>query len=126
MNDLFKVSAVKERKTVLALLDTGASLNSISISVAKAVGLMQTDEQTIRHVSGLETVPVFQGKIAIPQLNDVIIGEFFGGSPGAAIGGYQVLLGRPFLKKYILNYEGRQGRFSLSKYKNSDEWTDIV
>lgn len=116
----------KKSKSVRALIDTGASLNSISISVARTVGLMKVDERPVSQVSGKVLMPVFHGKVYVPKLEHSIVGEFYGGQPGSMGMSYQVLLGTPFLKRYIFNYDGPRGYFSLRKSDISGNWADIV
>lgn len=122
----FNMPSAKVSKSTRALIDTGASINSISVSVAQAIGLMQIDERDIIQVSGSTRLPVYQGQVYVPEIEDTILGEFYGGQPGSSSNGYQVLLGRPFLENYIFSYDGPKGYFTLTKHDSSDDWKNII
>lgn len=107
------VVGVKSSKRVLALVDTGATSNVIDERIAKALGLMQVDQRLVAHAMGEQLAPVFFGNLFIPKLEITITGRFIGGDSGGGSNGYDMLLGRSFLKRFILNYDGIKGHFTL-------------
>ena len=91
------------------IFDTGASASAIDVALAQELGLPQVDEAEISGVTGAATSPVYLAQIHIPALEDTIYGRL-AGVPLLASGlPYAALIGRDFLREYVLMYDGRTG-----------------
>ena len=99
---------------VPALIDTGATENCIDSSVAAQLGLVQVDTEAVSGIAGLAQLPVYVARIDIPALQISIPGRFRGVHLAAGGQPYGALLGRSFLRHYVMLYEGRTGRVTIS------------
>lgn len=98
-----------------ALIDTGAALTIINPQIAKTCKLLQTDWNKITAVGGVEgEYPAYAAAISfpgteLPRLDVIrvvacpIIKQPF----------FSCLIGRDILRKWILTYDGRNGRFEV-------------
>ena len=101
-------------EAVHALIDTGASESCIDVDLAKKLDLPVIDTQMISGVSGAVKHPVFLARIDIPQLSGYQYGRFAGAK--LVDGGQQhsVLLGRTFLQRTIMIYDGMRAQVTLA------------
>jgi len=106
-----------ERRNLKALIDTGASVNCIDNRAAKKLNLPVIDYKIFQSASGRAPTPIYLGKIEIPDLNTIILGQFYGAELGNNNESYQCLLGRPFLAGFIFSYNGAEGTFHLARSK---------
>lgn len=95
------------------LLDTGASLSCIDVEMADALGLPVVDRRLLTSVTGVtEGNPVYLARMHIPTLDRVVHGTFAGVSLGSL--NLAVLLGRDFLARYRMVYDGPSGSVTLA------------
>lgn len=95
--------------SLVALIDTGASISAINADIAQQLGLLQTGAVPIGGVGGVREHPVYAAALRIPG----------GPEYGAVqlIGAYlqqQMLIGRDILCSMTLVYDGLGGAFRLS------------
>lgn len=111
--------AVPTPKTLVAMIDTGASITAVVPSVANAIGLVQTGAIQLGGIGGTSMRPVYAasmgfGDPSIPKLDPIQIA-------GADLPteDFHVLIGRDVLKYLVLNYDGPRGMFSLAPGGNA-------
>lgn len=91
------------------LVDTGASESFIDDMLAQKLRLPQVEETEISGATGSAPAPVYLGQIHIPSLEDTIYGRFAGLPLRASGLHYAAIIGREFLREYVLMYDGRIG-----------------
>lgn len=97
-----------------ALVDTGASTSCIDSSLAAALNLPIVDRQKVPGAHGNRKLNMHLAQIYIPSLDYTIYGAFagahliHGGQP------HHALIGRTFLQRFAMTYEGRTGAVLLS------------
>ncbi len=98
-----------------ALVDTGASSNSIDATLAADLRLpvIYYDEE-ISGSAGKHTADIYLAQVHIPELNRTISGQFVG--VRLADGGqlHRAIIGRSFLQDFVLHYNGRTGEVTIS------------
>ena len=97
-----------------ALVDTGASGNSIDIELADRLRLQPVDEVEISGSAGAHTVTVYLANIYIPDLNRTITGRFTGVNLAGGGQLHRAIIGRSFLQGFALHYDGRTGEVTMS------------
>ena len=98
-----------------ALVDTGASTNSIDADLAAALRLpVIYYNEEVSGSAGRHTADVYLAQVHIPELNRTISGRFVGVRLGAGGQLHQAILSRSFLQDFVLRYDGRTGRVTLS------------
>lgn len=96
----------------MALVDTGASVTAIDVSLAQRLGLPVTGEIDIAHAGGISKQPVYSALFRIPDPfvewdPMAVSGSTLSGAP------FQILIGRNVLCSMTLSYDGKSGRFSM-------------
>ncbi|MFI5251913.1 MAG: aspartyl protease family protein [Bacteroidota bacterium] len=99
---------------VEALVDTGATESCIDDLLASKLVLPIIDKRKICGSSGEHEVNVYLAQIRIPSLNFVVYGAFAGVALAAGGQRHQVLMGRTFLSKFKMIYDGVSGRVTIS------------
>ncbi|MGI9440311.1 MAG: retropepsin-like aspartic protease [Parvibaculales bacterium] len=99
--------------TILALVDTGASESSIDAELAENLQLPKVDKTTISTASGVATVDLHLGHIYIPALSWTIYGKFAGVNLAAGGQHHLILLGRDFLQRMTMIYDGPTGAVTI-------------
>jgi aspartyl protease len=109
-----------EGKTVPApriatgLIDTGASISTVSEQVASEAGLQAVGSVPISGVGGTQERPVMSAAFALPEYGiDVDPIEIVAVSINAP--GFEILVGRDVLQALELKYTGFQGIFNLNQ-----------
>jgi predicted aspartyl protease len=99
---------------IQALVDTGATESCIDNLLATQLNLPIVDRRPIGGIGGQQMANMYLAQIHVPTLNFTIYGAFAGVELRA--GGQQpsALIGRTFLRKYTMTYEGRTGTVTLS------------
>ena len=95
------------------LVDTGASQSSVDSDLALTLGLPVIDQERHSGANGRFMVNIHAAQIHIPSLNCTIGGRFAGVHLAAGGQRHRSLIGRTFLKRCTLTYEGLTGRVSL-------------
>ena len=98
-----------------ALIDTGASDNSVDYQLAVRIGLPVIHyEQEISGSAGRHTVPVYLAHVHINEISHTISGRFTGVQLAAGGQMHAAILGRSFLSDFTLIYDGPTGTVTLS------------
>lgn len=104
---------IPKARTIPAMIDTGASITAIDEAVARSIGLTQTGSTTVAGVTGVSQRPIFGAELRLSEPVRVkwdpaqIVGVLLG-NPS-----FSMLIGRDLLSDLALNYQGKQGKFSL-------------
>jgi len=106
--------AVPPAKTVKGLVDTGASISTVSDSVAQATGLQKVGSVPIGGVGGTSERPVYAVAFGLPTFG-VTVDPIEIGGVSIPMPGVDILVGRDVLKALHLDYEGPQGVFNLTQ-----------
>lgn len=96
-----------------ALVDTGASESCIDTDLASVLRLPIVDRGDVSGVGGAIKVNIYAAQIIVPPLNLNIYGRFAGVSLQAGGQRHQALLGRTFLQRTIMEYDGTTGSVIL-------------
>jgi predicted aspartyl protease len=102
-------------KSVLALIDTGATLTCIDEALAQELKLPVIDKQTCSGIDGTCELDVYAAQVTAPSLGGISQYGRFGGvklTQGGQM--HQILIGRTFLQHVIMIYDGRTGSVRLS------------
>ena len=98
-----------------ALVDTGASANSIDADLAARLGLPVIDVDTaVSGSAGRHLADVYLAQVHIPGLDRTISGRFTGIRLAAGGQLHGAIIGRSFLRDFVLSYDGRTGEVSIS------------
>lgn len=92
-----------------ALVDTGAFLSCIDSTVANSLQLPIVDRQMVAGVHGAHEVNIHLSQIIVPELQLILYGRFAGVHLQAGGQPYSALLGRLFLEKIKMVYNGVTG-----------------
>jgi predicted aspartyl protease len=103
------------------IIDTGASTICIDARVAKRLGLVASDKKVVQMADGrLATSTVYIARMTIPDLgfdDYVQVCAIEMDFPST-----RVLLGRSFLRNYIVNYDGPRERFEFHETGRGEEF----
>lgn len=102
-----------------ALVDTGATLSMIDEALAQDLGLIPIDKVPISGVSGIEEHICYMAAILIPSLGISQFGKFTAAKLTHSI--HNVLLGRDFLSKTIMIYDGVRGQVTIASAQLTNE-----
>src|SRR5205823_6239775 len=96
------------------LVDTGASESCIDSLLAAQLNLPIVDRRPTSGAHGSLEVNMHLAQVRIPALNFTIYGAFAG--VRLAVGGqtHRALIGRTFLQRFTMVYEGRTGAVTIS------------
>lgn len=101
-------------QTVKGMIDTGASISTVSPQVASAAGLVQTGTVPLSGVGGGGEDPVYAASLTLPDFN-VTVDPIEIGGVGLPMPGVDMLIGRDILRQNLqLTFHGGQGAFSLA------------
>lgn len=96
-------------KRIKALIDTGAGGDCIDDGLAERLGLPITDEGEISGVGGRHHAFIYTARLYIPELNQLLFQPFTGVKLQQGDQWHGVILGRSFLRRYTLVYNGQDG-----------------
>lgn len=105
--------AARPGQTVRGLVDTGASISTVSEEVAAQVGLVQTGTVQLGGVGGSGTRPVYAARMHLPQYG-VTVDPIEIAGVSIPFADVQILLGRDVLRQVEFRYLGPAGSFGLS------------
>jgi len=97
-----------------ALVDTGASISCIDSGLAMRLNLPIVDRQHFGGIGGRHEVNMHLAQIHVPSLNFTIHGSFAAVDLIAGGQRHYALIGRTFLMRFTMIYEGRTGTVTLS------------
>lgn len=101
-------------QTVKGMVDTGASISTVSERVAQAAGLRKVGSVPIGGVGGTSERPIYAASFGLPKYG-VAVDPVEVGGVDIALTGVDVLVGRDILKALNLDYAGPQGVFQLTQ-----------
>jgi predicted aspartyl protease len=96
-----------------ALIDTGATGNSIDGALAKALGLPVAGRTLVSSAKGKHWHLQHLAQIYVPDLRHTIYGLFTAVDLIEADQPFQAILGRTFLERFSMVYVGRTGKVVL-------------
>ena len=96
------------------MVDSGAFECCIDSSLATQLGLPIVEKDTIVGVYGYFEVPFHLAQIFIPELSWTIYGNFADVHLASTGQHHMALLGRNFLRRFTMIYEGRSGVVTIS------------
>jgi hypothetical protein len=97
-----------------ALVDTGASLSCIDVALAEQLQLPLVDRIPVIGVHGPEETNFYAAQIYNSGLKSGSYGLFAGLSLRSSGQLHYALIGRSFLERFTMTYEGRTGRVVIS------------
>jgi len=97
-----------------ALVDTGASESCIDSALAMRLNLPIIDRRKVSGVHGAAEVNVHLAQVHISALNFTLYGPFAAVHLIAGGQAHHALIGRTFLQRFTMLYEGRTGTVTLS------------
>ena len=100
---------------VQALIDTGATESCIDSLLATQLGLPIADNKPISGVHGSQTVNLHLAQIHVPSLDQTIYGLFAGVHLAAGGQPHRAILGRTFLRHFVMIYAGSTGSVTLTR-----------
>jgi hypothetical protein len=100
---------------VQALVDTGAAESCIDSLLAAQLGLPIADNKPISGVHGSQRVNLHLAQIHIPSLSNTIYGLFAGVHLAAGGQVHRAILGRTFLRNFVMVYSGTSGSVTLTR-----------
>lgn len=107
------LEGMPQAQNVPALVDTGADKSYLDSDLAKELNLPCVEQREIAGAGGLETVDVFLAQISVPDLGEVIYGKFAGVNLAQGGSPYKAVLGRSFLSRCVMIYDGPGNRVTL-------------
>jgi Aspartyl protease len=100
-------------KGVHALVDTGATDSCIDSALAMQLNLPIIDQRTCGGISGAMQVNMHLAHIHIPGLPHTLYGAFAGVNLAAGGQPHLVLIGRTFLQRFYMFYDGHTGTVAI-------------
>jgi len=100
-------------KKIKALIDTGAGGDCIDDDLARQLKLPIHDEGEISGVGGRHHAYIYTARIYIPALGRLLFQPFTGVKLYEGEQWHRVILGRFFLRRYRLAYDGRTGSVDI-------------
>ena len=102
-----------EARDLPALVDTGATESSIDSELARQLGLPRVDQQIIAGAGGKHTIDVFLAQMYVPELGQAKHGQFAGVHLTQGDSHHKAILGRDFLSRIVMIYDGPGERVTL-------------
>lgn len=104
--------ALPATQTVKGLVDTGASISTVSEDAAASAGLVQVGSVEVGGVGGSGMRPIYAARLSLPQYG-VTLDPIEMAGVSISFADVKVLIGRDVLKRLSLDYEGPAGTFDL-------------
>jgi hypothetical protein len=99
---------------VWALVDSGATESCIDNLLATQLKLPIIDRRSISGAGGQHQVNIYQAQVHVPSVGINILGSFAGVKLSDGGQEHRALLGRTFLRHFIITYEGHTGTVTLT------------
>lgn len=110
-------------ETLHGVIDTGASVICADSRVVRRLGLVAADRRFVQMADGrMTTSTVYRTRMTIPDLgfDDYVLVFAIEYAFEGAVSSRRVLLGRSFLRNYIVNYNGPHERFEFHETSDRD------
>jgi hypothetical protein len=99
-------------QSALALIDTGATHSCVDQQLAQSLHLPIIDRQQVAGVGGQQTHNVYLAQLSMPP---PLSAGYRGRLIGVQLGGpYRIIVGRDFLARALLVYDGLNGTVTIS------------
>jgi predicted aspartyl protease len=99
---------------IRALVDTGASESCIDSLLATQLNLPIIDKKTVSGIHGGQEVSMHLAQIHVPTLGHTIYGSFAGVHLASGGQWHRAIIGRTFLQRFTMVYDGRTGDATIS------------
>ena len=99
--------------SINGLIDTGAVRSCLDLMFTRSLELPVVGREHVAGVHGIQDANLYMAEISVAQLNMKIRGRFIG-LPLELAGLPRVLLGRDFLSRLKMVYDGRSGSVTLT------------
>lgn len=110
-------------ETLDGVIDTGASVICVDARVVRRLGLVASDRRPVQMADGrIETSTIYTARMAIPALGFDDLVQVFAIVMQTERPISRVLIGRSFLKDYIVNYDGPRERFEFHETSRGSEF----
>jgi hypothetical protein len=100
-------------KNYHALIDTGAGSDCIDDTLARSLDLPVSEEGQISGVGGRHDAVIYLARVYIPSLDRLLFQRFTGVKLHEGGQTHRVILGRGFLRRYRMNYDGGTGQVEI-------------
>jgi predicted aspartyl protease len=108
-------------ETLNGVIDTGASVICIDSRIAKRLGLVASNRKRVQMADGREVISaIYSARMSIPALGFDDFVQVY--AVEMDYPSSRVLLGRSFLKDYIVNYGGPRERFEFHETSRGPEF----
>ena len=103
----------------MGLIDTGASVSAVDLSVVDRLGIQPIGVVPISHAGGSQLQQTYPARFSFPGTSlptidfSALLGANLSGMLLPIPGQLIALLGRDLLKSFVLIYNGSDGRFTL-------------
>ena len=104
-----------QAKLLPALVDTGAMESCIDSALAQVLNLPIVNRRNVSGAHGAAPVNVHLAHIYVPSLNHTIYGQFAGVHLTAGGQPHTALIGRTFLQRFTMTYNGATGDVVLER-----------
>ena len=116
-----EVGAASE--TLDGIIDTGASVICVDARIVKRLGLVAVNRRPVQMADGrIETSTIYTARMAIPALGFDDLVQVFAIAMQTERPISRVLIGRSFLKDYIVSYDGPRERFEFHETTRGAEF----
>jgi hypothetical protein len=102
-------------KKVHALIDTGAGGECIDDELARSLDLPISEEGWISGVGGRHRALIYTARVYVPSLDRLLFQRFAGVRLSEGGQSHRVILGRAFLRRYRLAYDGGVGQVEITE-----------
>lgn len=99
---------------VKGLVDTGASISTVSDEIATAAGLQVVGTVPLGGVGGTSERPIYAASFRLPEY-DIFFPAIQIAGVTLPVPDFQVLIGRDVLERVLLEYHGPTGVFALTE-----------
>lgn len=99
-------------QTYSAMIDTGASITCINMSLAQTLGLQQVSSTLLGGVGGSSEAPIYAAALKVPQFGVTVDPVQIAGVNNP-LPGVDMLIGRDILRQLHLDWHGGNGAFTL-------------
>jgi hypothetical protein len=107
------------------IIDTGASAICVDSRITKRLGLVASNRKPVQMADGrLETATIYTARLQIPALGFDDLVQVFAIEMKSHAPVSRVLIGRSFLRNYIVNYNGPQERFEFHETDRGEDFYD--
>jgi hypothetical protein len=96
-----------------ALVDTGASQCCIDATLAMQLNLPVVNQVPVGGVHGRQMMNMHMAQIYVPSLEDLIWGHFIGADLAGAGQQHRAIIGRDYLRRFRMVYDGPSGNVTL-------------